>query len=101
MLWISNTETFPRHSADWACGQFPRALGTTSTIFTTASCNYLLSKIWPFPAASRKKAQKFLLLNYSKICYAIYIVIRDYKNKGHVKEKDRERVKAYLPQVVI
>lgn len=65
------------------------------------SCNYLLSKICPFPAASREKAQKFLLLNYTKICHAIYIVMRDYKNKGHVKEKDRERIRPYLPQVVI
>lgn len=31
----------------------------------------------------------------------MYIVIRDYKNKGHVKEKDRERIRPYLPQVVI
>jgi len=30
-----------------------------------------------------------------------YIVIRDYKNKGHMKEKNRKRIRAYLPQAVI
>lgn len=59
------------------------------------------SKTCPPPAAAGEKVQKFLLLNYTKMCHVIYIVIRDYKNKGHVNKKDRKRIRAYLPQVVI
>lgn len=35
------------------------------------------------------------------MCHIIYIVIRDYKNKEHMNEKDRRRIRAYLPQVFI
>lgn len=61
----------------------------------------LLLKTWPSPAAAGERAQKFLLLTYTKMCHIIYIVIRDYKNKGHMNEKDRRRIRAYLPQVFI
>lgn len=67
----------------------------------TVSCKYLLSKTWPSPAAAGERAQKFLLLTYTKMCHMIYIVIGDYKNKEHVNKKDRRRIRAYLPQVFL
>lgn len=57
--------------------------------------------MWPPPTAAGERAQKFLLLNYIKPCHVIYTVIRDYKNKEHVKEKTRQRIRAYLPQAVL